>query len=543
MTPIIQKAKKGNAEAMNLLYEANKDAVYSLCFLLTEDESAAKKMTLQVFRHAWDYLLGNEPASEEAFSSYVIKKTASKCKAFVLSAHPKAFRIPAGKNFSAMPCASEKIEAALSLSENMLEALPSLLKFSFVLDALDFSHEDIAGCIGTGADTVSAILATEEAHLGRIEKLYAQKTGKETTYSVALFKKEIKDTRKAITVPQPIDSIVQVHIAELCEPYVKKARKTQLMSLVIAACASVVLLVSIFGISALANRSDDSTSDSTSASTTETTDTTDTSDTTETTSSDVTPASSPTVTHYADIEIENYGTITVALYGEEAPVTVNNFVTLAESGFYNGLTFHRIIDGFMMQGGDPKGNGTGGNTDENGNEINITGEFTANGIENSISHDRGVISMAREGSDFEQYISYYGYTVEELADLFGYTVEEIEAAMEAAYNSASSQFFIMHEDYTSLDGLYAAFGYVTEGMDIVDTICTTAEPSDDNGTIPAEAQPVITSITIRLAETEENEESDVTESSDSLEATDSSETTDTSESETESETTLATLVQ
>ena len=162
-------------------------------------------------------------------------------------------------------------------------------------------------------------------------------------------------------------------------------------------------------------------------------------------------------TYYADIDIEGYGVITIELDQEEAPVTCANFVELAESGFYDGLTFHRIIAGFMMQGGDPLGNGTGGS------ENNIIGEFSSNGIDNDLSHERGVISMARSGDP----------------------------------NSASSQFFICHEDSDFLDGDYAAFGEVTSGIEIVDAVCADAEPTDDNGTIPADAQPVIKTITIR----------------------------------------------
>ncbi|MBQ7920387.1 MAG: peptidylprolyl isomerase [Lachnospiraceae bacterium] len=162
-------------------------------------------------------------------------------------------------------------------------------------------------------------------------------------------------------------------------------------------------------------------------------------------------------TYYADIVIEDYGTITVELNGEAAPITVENFVSLAKEGFYDGLTFHRIMEGFMMQGGDPDGNGTGGS------DTKIKGEFSANGVQNDLSHTRGAISMARS------------------MDM----------------DSASSQFFIVHQDSTFLDGNYAAFGYVTEGMEVVDAICEAAEPIDGNGTIPAENQPVITSITIR----------------------------------------------
>lgn len=159
----------------------------------------------------------------------------------------------------------------------------------------------------------------------------------------------------------------------------------------------------------------------------------------------------------AVIDVKDYGKITVELYPKVAPITVSNFVSLAKSGFYDGLTFHRIMEGFMIQGGDPLGNGTGGSDQD------IYGEFAANGFENNLSHTRGVISMARNGFD---------------------------------YNSASSQFFIVHEDSTFLDGQYASFGMVVDGMDVVDKIATDAKPVDDNGTIPSSKQPVINSITI-----------------------------------------------
>ena len=161
-------------------------------------------------------------------------------------------------------------------------------------------------------------------------------------------------------------------------------------------------------------------------------------------------------THHAEIEIQDYGTITVELDGDAAPITVQNFMDLANAGFYDGLTFHRIISGFMMQGGDPNGNGTGGS------ENTIKGEFSANGVENTLSHTRGAISMARSQNP----------------------------------DSASSQFFICHADSTFLDGQYACFGYVTDGMDVVDAVCEAAQPTDDNGTISADQQPVITAIRI-----------------------------------------------
>lgn len=184
----------------------------------------------------------------------------------------------------------------------------------------------------------------------------------------------------------------------------------------------------------------------------------------------------------AEIVIKKHGTIKLDLYADEVPETVANFVKLAKSGFYNGLTFHRIMEDFMMQGGDPNGNGSGGA------DKDIKGEFSANGHRNNISHIRGTISMARSASQYEQYLS-MGYKLSDLPT-------EAQSDLKRAYNSGSSQFFICHKDSTFLDGNYAAFGRVTEGMNIVDKICTEAKPTDNNGTIPAKDQPVIETIKI-----------------------------------------------
>ena len=160
--------------------------------------------------------------------------------------------------------------------------------------------------------------------------------------------------------------------------------------------------------------------------------------------------------HHVEIDIRDYGVIKLELDGDVAPITVTNFINLVNDGFYNGLTFHRIIDGFMIQGGDPLGTGLGGSSK------NIKGEFEENGVKNSISHVRGVISMARANS----------------------------------YDSASSQFFIVHQDSKYLDGKYAAFGKVTEGLSVVDKICESVKTEDDDGTVLIENQPVISKITV-----------------------------------------------
>ncbi len=168
----------------------------------------------------------------------------------------------------------------------------------------------------------------------------------------------------------------------------------------------------------------------------------------------------PYGTHHAVITIKNYGEVKVELYGDTAPITVKNFVDLATEGFYDGLTFHRSVPGFVLQGGDPDGNGRGGSGKP------IAGEFSENGFENNLSHTKGVLSMARLSNDMD---------------------------------SATSQFFIVLDDSatTSLDGKYAAFGKVTEGMDIIEKIVNETPIADSySGLIDKANQPVIEKVEI-----------------------------------------------
>ncbi len=160
--------------------------------------------------------------------------------------------------------------------------------------------------------------------------------------------------------------------------------------------------------------------------------------------------------HNVEIETRDFGTIRLELDADHAPISTENFLRLAKNGFYDGLTFHRIISGFMIQGGDPLGNGMGGSDEQ------IKGEFLANGVANPLKHTRGAISMARS--------------------MFN--------------DSASSQFFIVHEDSFFLDGQYAVFGYVTEGIEVVDKICEATPVIDNNGTVTKPNQPVITAVRV-----------------------------------------------
>ena len=161
--------------------------------------------------------------------------------------------------------------------------------------------------------------------------------------------------------------------------------------------------------------------------------------------------------HYVEITVKDYGKIKLELDADVAPITVTNFIKLVKEKFYDGLTFHRIMYGFMIQGGDPEGTGTGGS------EEKIFGEFKSNGYENNISHKRGVISMARANG---------------------------------LPNSASSQFFIVHKDSTFLDGDYAAFGHVISGMSVVDELAKIAPVDTKSGFVAKENQPVIESIRV-----------------------------------------------
>ena len=161
--------------------------------------------------------------------------------------------------------------------------------------------------------------------------------------------------------------------------------------------------------------------------------------------------------HHVKIEVADYGTIKVELDADAAPLTVTNFIKLAKDKFYNGLTFYYVKDGFVIRGGDPLRDGRGGSDEK------IKGEFSANGVDNPISHVRGTISMVRPNAD---------------------------------YDSASSMFFIVQEDALQLDGQYAAFGKVTDGMEIVDKICSDTIVEDDDGTVAPENQPVITKIKV-----------------------------------------------
>ncbi len=462
MATLIENAAKGQRSAMNTLYDANKQKVYFIAQCLLADKSQAENATVTVFKEAWSNLESAAIATEEQFTNYVVCRVLDYCKGKLFKKNPKALRIPVNKNFL-VPNNLAVDDSCNQELDYLLNNLPHTQKYIFVMHTAGcLEVMQIARVLKFDSKTVRTAIEAEAENVKRLLAL----SGKGDACSYEDILEDMKQAEADTFVPGTVDEQMATIIDAIAAPIEEKEKKRKhtisVLSVLIGACVVIALL--IFGLS----------SDTPTTGTGEEFSSTDapqaggvTGETEESTEAEETQpaetegATSSTLdenlTYYADIVIEDYGTITVALDQASAPITVANFVELAESGFYDGLTFHRIIEGFMMQGGDPEGDGTGG-SDET-----IVGEFSDNGYDNTLTHTRGAISMARSND----------------------------------YDSASSQFFIVHEDSDHLDGQYAVFGYVTEGMDVVDAVCEAAEPTDGNGTISAEDQPVITSITIR----------------------------------------------
>ena len=455
MSEALKKAAKGNRAALTELYEANKQRIKLISASLLGNESAADTATVWVFKNTWGLLLSGKITTDAELKSFLDKKTAEYCRKQILKRNPQALTPPANGNFQINAGAYSRKKND-SLLDYLLFSLPELQRFVFVLHQLaGFDKAEIASAVKLDETAVSAILESEKPNIEEILKV----SGKEAS---AQSLKAYIDKQTALTkLSDSADKQVKDSINDIASPLEQKAKQRTVVVLIVVIAAVIVAAGIIIGI-ALSRNSGAKTTESNQSDVSSVSNVSGESDTADTNSIEFTTEINPT--HYAEIDIKDYGTITVALDGNIAPETVDNFVSLAQSGFYDGLTFHRIMEGFMMQGGDPDGNGMGGS------DKKITGEFADNGFNNPLSHVRGAISMARSGGNSS-----------------------------SAYNSASSQFFIVHEDSTFLDRQYAAFGYVTDGMEVVDAVCTDAEPTDNNGTIPAEKQPVINKITITEA--------------------------------------------
>lgn len=440
MASILAKAAKGNRAAMTRLYEQTKKDTYFIAQQLLRDEDKAQAAVIIAFEDTLRLSTLEALTTEAAFAQAVIDATVYRAKLQLTRRNPKALRIPADRRFDIRTVSADRPD---NDSEAVFATFTELQRLIFVLHtATDMTEEQLAVASKLDRRTLAEAMGAEHRNL---EKILGS--------SPDAFIEAFKASQAAVKVPTELDDAVEAVIGEIVAPVEKAKRKRTLIRVLVT--LGICALLAGFSALLIWDMTHTSFTASDTDGTTESTD--DTTTTTNAAQASVGTVTSVTATHYADIDIKDYGTITVALDSTSAPETVFNFMTLAESGFYDGLTFHRIMEGFMMQGGDPNGDGTGGS------DKNVTGEFAANGIENPLSHVRGAISMARSTD----------------------------------YDSGSSQFFIVHEDSTFLDGNYAAFGYVTEGMDIVDAICAAAGP--DDGTIPTDQQPIINSITVRSA--------------------------------------------
>ncbi len=490
MDTIIEKAAKGNRSALTQLYEGNKQDIYFLCRALLRNSEATMPAAKWSLKSAFQAVARGEVQTEEAFSTYAVKQAVSCCKKDITKKDNRAFKLPPQKNFHISHINEHYIDSNANAVDNYINSLPATQRFSLVLRLLGvLSDNQIARAIGLDIGSADILKAAETENLGKVYRALRAKEIFCFAPTMELLTMAFDDALSQTHIPDELDKYIADYINAVSAP-AEEAAKSKRKIYYMASAAIVVIAIILIAVLAGGNNDtpvgEDDPAGTVTSTDAELTDdeiddalskaTTDSILDIESTDEDILDEDSESgsdagaeaavldasLTYYADIAIQDYGTITVQLDQASAPITTANFVSLAESGFYDGLTFHRIIEGFMIQGGDPEGNGTGG-SDET-----IVGEFTDNGYDNTLSHTRGAISMARSND----------------------------------YNSASSQFFIVHEDSSaSLDGQYAVFGYVTEGMDVVDAVCETAEPTDGNGTITAEEQPVIVSITIRTEAT------------------------------------------
>ncbi len=433
MKSLVAKAAKGSRAARQQLYTQYRTDAYFLASQLLQHDDKSIVAVTDAFADVMNRDRLSRFADDDAFARALETAVAISCRTQLTKLNSKALRLPQDRRFDIRELPAD----ADGTNESVFRVFTDLQRWIFVLrNASSLDEKDVCAVIKTDARTLQDAVHAEAQNFMLLLP--------DTSYDA--FVKDFIGKKETLTIPSELDAAMQPILTPVLSAEEQK-KKTQKMWIAIGSIAAGVVLAALAGVATwdIATGGNLISNEPTT--------------TTNAVQATVGTKTSVTATHYADIDIKDHGTITVALDSMTAPETVTNFLMLADSGFYDGLTFHRIMEGFMMQGGDPKGDGTGGSDKE------ITGEFASNGIENPLSHVRGAISMARSNNP----------------------------------NSGSSQFFIVHEDSTFLDGNYAAFGYVTEGMDIVDKICTEAAPTDDNGTIPADKQPIINTITVRTA--------------------------------------------
>ena len=400
MATMIERAAAGHGKSMTALYEDHRGKVYAYCCALTDKETA-KEITASVLTKGYA-AAAEAGVADEKYGTFLTALAAKKLAGRVLSGEvPQADNVtPKAKFVRAAALYSGDVDDGLVVFNAMMDKLTPYQRFAYVSAiAGGLSTEAIGVAMGQREAIARFCLETASYQVMRMPVGAVR-----VDQFASLFAKAAEETEFPATAD------------ETCRKFIAANTKLQtpLWKILTPIAAALVVIVAVVLL--------------------------------------LLPKKEPV--YYADIDIENYGVITVKLDQSAAPITVENFVKLAKSGHYDGLTFHRIIEGFMMQGGD------GGDARP---AENIEGEFESNGHKNPIKHERGVISMARSNDP----------------------------------NSANSQFFIMHQTKDHLDGEYAAFGHVVKGIEVVDKVCTTAQPTDNNGSIPLGQRPVINKITIR----------------------------------------------
>lgn len=439
---LIAKAALGDKKSLDFICEKYGKYVYFFCTTVISDNKKAENAFKKSFKAIFSAISKNP--NTDNLDEIVKSETAKVCKSAI--SDENNYENSTGKmqpfgDKDKISSASAITAEQKNLFVNALKSINANQRIVVLLNLLcDYNTKKIADILKISENKVQNSLEYGRENIKKQLRTSDSKfTKRDIIFLMTASANIVKEAAAQAKIPDSIDSFLDEIVLSLAKP--QKSDKKKAWIVISAVAVFLVAVIVVFVITSnKSNGSAGATNDSASASNVSAT----------------IGESQAKGTHHAEINIKDYGVIKVELNGDVAPITVANFINLANSHFYDGLTFHRIIDGFMMQGGDPLGNGTGGS------ENTIKGEFSQNGVENNLSHTRGAISMARS-TDMD---------------------------------SASSQFFIVQSDSTYLDGQYACFGYVTDGMDIVDEICKNAVTTDSNGSVSAENQPVINSITI-----------------------------------------------
>lgn len=439
---LIVKAALGDKKSLDFICEKYGKYVYFFCTTVISDNKKAENAFKKSFKAIFSAISKN--SNTDNLDEIVKSETAKVCKSAIFDENNHdngATKMQPFGDKDKISSASAITAEQKNLFVNALKSINANQRIVVLLNLLcDYNTKKIADILKISEDKVQNSLEYGRENIKKQLRTSDSKfTKRDIIFLMTASANIVKETASQAKIPDSIDSFLDEIVLSLAKP--QKSDKKKACIVISAVAVFLVAVIVVFVITSnKSNGSAGATNDSASASNVSAT----------------IGESQAKGTHHAEIDIKDYGVIKVELNGDVAPITVANFINLANSHFYDGLTFHRIIDGFMMQGGDPLGNGTGGS------ENTIKGEFSQNGVDNNLSHTRGAISMARS-TDMD---------------------------------SASSQFFIVQSDSTYLDGQYACFGYVTDGMDIVDKICKNAVTTDSNGSVSAENQPVINSITI-----------------------------------------------